>query len=94
MRKCGQVLRGGGGVQFILNGLFRAERGLTSRSSGIWTAQNRNVDEKKYATHPPTTQQKIHAWKLYFPQILKPTKIFSSIYAPVSPENLDILQSI
>ena len=35
---------------------FRAERGLSSRSSGIWTALNRSVDEKKYtAHHPPST---------------------------------------
>ena len=42
--------------------LFRAERGFSSRSSDIWTAQQyRSVDEKKYTTHPLTTQQKIHA---------------------------------
>ena len=71
--------------------LFRVERGLTSRSSGIWTARNRSVDEKKYTTHSthPPIQQKIHAWKLYFPQILKPTKIFSSIYDGVFHKKFD-----
>ena len=34
---------------------FLAERGLSSRSSGIWTALNRSVDEKKYTAHPPPT---------------------------------------
>ena len=54
--------------------LFRAERGFSSRSSGIWTAQQyRSVGEKKYTTHPPTTQQKIHALVLCFPQIFEPT---------------------
>ena len=61
--------------------IFPSGARFPSRSSGIWTARNWSVDEKKgTAHHPqPTTQQKIHAWKLYFPQFFKPTKIFSSI---------------
>ena len=63
---------------------FRAERGLTSRSSGIWTAQqNRSVLEKNSTTHHPPTQQKIHVFPVYFPQIFEPTKKFSSIFASV-----------
>ena len=44
---------------------------MSLRSSGIWTALNRSLDEKKYTAHPPpTNQQKIHAVTPYFPQIL------------------------
>ena len=60
--------------------LFRAERGLASRSSGIWTALNRSVDEKKYtAHHPPPTihHQKIHVLRWCFPQNFETNQHFS-----------------
>ena len=56
---------------------FRVERGLSSRSSGIWTALNRSVDEKKYtAHHPPPTTKRYALSARQSPKILKPTKYF------------------
>ena len=45
-------------------------------SSGIWTALNRSVDEKKYTAHHPPPTKRYTLCARDSPKILKPTKYF------------------